>query len=222
MDGGADWTLSSVLQLSGRRSTSGFTTNRSRNLPEPTFKVPPSMRLPSLTVVFRRASIFALFLKRFRDYGCEPQYPHNQIYTDYTEQLTTGSEVTNSFSRNSNRIPGVQPHYPEDAREKVIYDQPTGRILVSAHILKDWLGGTSNALDNANLLSAPGYTLSNLSTHDDPPAGHGALSRLRFFFDIQNLANKTYAGIGKQHSPTHSTAPDSKTARASWHSPLVH
>jgi iron complex outermembrane receptor protein len=34
--------------------------------------------------------------------------------------------------------------------------------------------------------------LLNLSTHYDPPAGHGAISRVRFYFDIQNLANKTY------------------------------
>lgn len=47
-------------------------------------------------------------------------------------------------------------------------------------------------LDSANLLGAPGYTLLNLSTHYDPPAGHGALSRLRFYFDIQNLANEAY------------------------------
>jgi iron complex outermembrane receptor protein len=34
-----------------------------------------------------------------------------------------------------------------------------------------------------------------LSTHHDPPAGHGAPSKLRFYFDIQNLANRTYVAL---------------------------
>ena len=60
-------------------------------------------------------------------------------------------------------------------------------------------------MDNANLLSAPGYTLLNLSTHYDPPIGHGALSRLRFYFDIQNLANRTYVSSASNLTNTLNT-----------------
>jgi iron complex outermembrane receptor protein len=49
-------------------------------------------------------------------------------------------------------------------------------------------------LDNANFLSAPGYTLLNLSLHYNPLFAKGTLSRLSFFFDVQNLAGKTYVG----------------------------
>jgi iron complex outermembrane receptor protein len=82
----------------------------------------------------------------------------------------------------------VQPHF---LNARVIYDQSSGRLRgLGAYLETNWRD--SYVLDNANLLSAPGYTLLNLSTHYDPPAGHGVLSRLRFFFDVQNLANKTY------------------------------
>lgn len=46
----------------------------------------------------------------------------DQIYTDYTEQLTTGT-TTGSFNRSSNRIPGVQPNY---LNGRIIYHQPSG------------------------------------------------------------------------------------------------
>jgi iron complex outermembrane receptor protein len=47
-------------------------------------------------------------------------------------------------------------------------------------------------MDNANLLKAAGTTLFNLNLHYDPPADHGWLSRVHFYYDIQNLASRTY------------------------------
>ena len=111
----------------------------------------------------------------------------NQIYTNYTEQLTTAA-VTASFVRNNNRIPGVQPNY---LNGRAIYDQSTG-ILRGLGVFMEVNWRDKYPLDNANLLGAPGFTLLNLSTHYDPPGGHGAFSRLRFYFDIENVANKTY------------------------------
>lgn len=190
VDVGADWSLGSHLQA----SLTGFyewfhneqvTQSPGVNLQSYTFNAPASAHrgvdagldwhpLPqSLSGLRVRASYLY----------------DNQIYKNYTEQLTTGT-VTANFLRNGNRIPGVQPNY---LNGRAIYDQPTGVLRgFGGFVEVNWRD--NYLLDNANLLSAPGYTLLNLSTHYDPPAGHGALSRLRFYFDIQNLANKTYVG----------------------------
>ncbi|WP_348269646.1 TonB-dependent receptor [Edaphobacter paludis] len=111
----------------------------------------------------------------------------NQIYTNYRETITTGTQ-TGTFDRNGNMIPGVVPNF---LNTRIVYDQPRGKLRGFGGFLEaNWRDDYK--LDNANLLSAPGFTLLNLSTHYDPPAGHGLISRLHLYFDIQNLANKTY------------------------------
>jgi iron complex outermembrane recepter protein len=111
----------------------------------------------------------------------------NQIYSDYSEQISSGS-FTSVFHRNGNRIPGVQPGF---LNGRLLYDQPTGRLRgLGGFVETTWRDNYQ--LDNANLLKAPGYTLWNLDLHYDPPASHGRLSQLSFYFEIQNLANKTY------------------------------
>jgi iron complex outermembrane recepter protein len=50
------------------------------------------------------------------------------------------------------------------------------------------------SLDNANLIKAPSATLMNLDFHYDPAPEHGRWSRLHFYYDVQNLANRTYVG----------------------------
>ena len=188
IDAGADWSPNAYLQA----SLTGFyewfhneqvTQSAGVNLQSFTFNAPASAHrgveagldihpLPQALAGFRLRASYLY---------------DNQVYSNYTEQLTTGT-VTASFVRNSNRIPGVQPNY---LNGRVIYDQPTGALRgLGGFVEVNWRD--NYLLDNANLLSAPGYTLLNLSTHYDPPAGHGALSRLRFYFDIQNLANRTY------------------------------
>ncbi len=47
-------------------------------------------------------------------------------------------------------------------------------------------------LDNGNLLHAPGYTLLNLNLHYAAPARHGIFARTQFFYEVENLANKTW------------------------------
>jgi len=96
--------------------------------------------------------------------------------------------VTGVFRRDGNKIPGVVPNF---LNTRFLYDQPTGRLRgLGGFIEANWRD--NYWLDNANSLNASGFTLLNLSTHYDPPTGHGAISRLSFYFDIQNLANKTY------------------------------
>jgi iron complex outermembrane receptor protein len=188
VDGGADWSLGSTLQLSAALFYEWFrseqvTQSAGVNLQSYTFNAPASAHRGVQASVDWHPLPQSLTGLRLRG-----SYLYdNQIYTDYTEQLTTGT-VSNSFSRNDNRIPGVQPHY---LNARIIYDQPSGNLRgFGGYVETGWRD--SYVLDNANFLSAPGYTLLNLSTHYDPPSGHGALSRLRFFFDVQNLANKTY------------------------------
>jgi iron complex outermembrane receptor protein len=188
IDLGADWQLGSTLQASATGFYEWFhneqvTQSAGVSLQSYTFNAPASahrgveagidwhplsQRLPGAYV---RAAY---------------QYD-NQVYTDYTETLTSGA-ASASFNRGGTSIPGVQPNF---LNARLGYDQPTGRLRGFGGFLEaNWRD--NYRLDNANLLSAPGYTLVNLSTHYDPPAGHGALSRLRFYFDVQNLANKTY------------------------------
>lgn len=112
----------------------------------------------------------------------------NQVYTAYSEVLST-STMSRSISRSGNLIPGVEPHFL-DAR--VLYDQPDG-------IFKG-LGGFAEVtwrsdffIDNANLISAPGYELLNLEIHYDPPARLGWAHRLHTYFEVQNVTNQIYA-----------------------------
>lgn len=188
IDGGADWLLGSTLQLSAAVFYEWFrneqvTQSPGVNLQSYTFNAPASEHRGV------QASVDWHPLKNAGSgFRLRASYLYdNQIYTDYSEQLTSGG-VTNTFSRKDKLIPGVQPHY---LNARVIYEQSTGKMRgLGGYVETNWRD--SYTLDNANLLSAPGYTLLNLSTHYDPPAGHGAMSRLRFFFDIQNLADKTY------------------------------
>lgn len=111
----------------------------------------------------------------------------DQIYTEYTERLTTGA-VSASFDRGGKHIPGVQPHY---LNTRLIYDQPSGPLqglggYVEMNFRDDF------TLDNGNLLEAPGYVLTNLNLHYNAPPGLGFLSRVTWFFAAQNLFDKTY------------------------------
>jgi len=113
----------------------------------------------------------------------------NQIYTNYTERLTSGSQSA-TFDRDGNHIPGVIPNFL-DAR--LLYDQPTGRFHGLGGFLETNFRDEYD-LDNANLLQAPGYTLLNLNFHYEPPASRGLLRRMGLYFEVANLANRTYVG----------------------------
>ena len=192
VDVGAEWLLTSSLQA----STTGFyewfhneqvTQSPGVNLQSYTFNAPASAH--------RGVEVgldWHPFVQQFPGLRLRASYLYdNQIYTEYTEQITTGT-VTGNFTRNGYSIPGVQPNY---LNGRLVYDQPSGVLRgFGGFIEANWRDNYQ--LDNANLLSAPGYTVLNLSTHYDPPAGHGSLSRLRFYFDVQNLTNRTYVASG--------------------------
>lgn len=187
LDWGAEWTPSARLHISAAGFYEWFrnemvTQSAGVNLQSYTFNAPSSEHR-GLQTAFDWRPLAVLSGARLR----ASYLYNNQIYTDYTERLTTGS-VTAAFSRNGNRIPGVQPHY---LNGRALYDQSSGLLQgLGGYLEANWRD--TYLLDNANLLKVPGYTLLNLSVHYDPPADKGLFSRLHFFFDLQNLADRTY------------------------------
>ncbi len=121
----------------------------------------------------------------------QASYSYNDHhYTDFQERLTAGS-VSRLFDRDGNAIPGVIPTF---VNARVAYDQPDGLLRgLGGFVEVTYRDGY--ALDNANLLSVPAYTLANLNLHYDPPQdGDGPWSRISLFASVQNLFDRTYVG----------------------------
>jgi len=128
-----------------------------------------------------------------------------QIYRNYTENLSISAATVPAgyvaFVRNGNCIPGVVHN---DLNGRVVYEATSSRFGSMGSYLevnfrdKYWL-------DNANLLQAPSATVFNLDLHYDPAPGHGLWSRTHFFYDLQNLANRTYVGSASNATDTLST-----------------
>jgi iron complex outermembrane receptor protein len=111
----------------------------------------------------------------------------DQFYIDYTEQLSAGT-LTARFDRAGNKIPGVAPNI---LFTRLGYDEPLGPWKgLGAYVEYVWLDAFY--VDNANLLTAPGYGLVNLNLHYDTEVTHDYLKGAIFFFEVQNLLNKTY------------------------------
>jgi iron complex outermembrane recepter protein len=113
----------------------------------------------------------------------------DQFYVDYTEQLSASTgTLTARFDRAGNKIPGVAPN---TLFTRLGYDEPFGPWKgVGAYVEYVWLDAFY--IDNANLLKAPGYGIVNLNLHYDTEVEHSYLKGAIFFFEIQNLLNKTY------------------------------
>lgn len=112
----------------------------------------------------------------------------NQIYTNYTEVLSTSS-LSRRFSRSGNAIPGVAPHFL-DAR--LLYTQPDG-ILEGFGGFAEVTWRSTFWADNANRLAIPAYTLLNLEVHYDPPARFGWAHRLHSYVEVMNVTDQVYA-----------------------------
>jgi iron complex outermembrane receptor protein len=111
----------------------------------------------------------------------------DQFYTQFAERLSNGTAPA-LFNRAGNKIPGVTPN---SLFARVGYDQPAGTFK--------GLGGFVEVnyrdayyLDNANLLKAPGFAIVNLEAHWDPGLKVGPVSKIRAFFEVQNVFNKKY------------------------------
>ena len=120
----------------------------------------------------------------------EASYSYNdQHYTRFNERLSAGA-FTTLLDRDGKKIPGVIPSF---VNGRAGYDQPDGSLAgLGGFVELTYRQGY--AIDNSNLLKLPGYTLTNLNLHYDPPAGSGWLSRISLFASIQNLFDHTYVG----------------------------
>ena len=111
----------------------------------------------------------------------------DQFYIDYTEQLTAGA-LTRRFDRGGNKIPGISPN---ELFSRLGYDQPSGPWKgVGAFVEYVWKDAFY--MENANLLTAPGYALVNVNIHYNTEINHDYLKGAVFFFEVKNVLDKTY------------------------------
>jgi iron complex outermembrane recepter protein len=183
-DIGADWKPTSAVKL----SITGFyeffhnelvTQSPGANLQSYTFNAPASEhRGIEVAADWRPAPGWRYTMAYSYD---------NQIYTSYTEQLSARN-LTASFNRAGNRIPGVAPN---EFTARLAYDQPSGR----------WrgLGGFVEVqavdaffIDNANLAKTPGYATVNLNLHYNVDIPDPYLKNVLLFAEVRNVLNQTY------------------------------
>lgn len=110
---------------------------------------------------------------------------NDQVYTDYDELL---SGATSAVSRAGNKIPGVSPN---EVSTRLAYDQPAGPFKgLGTYVEYEWHDGFY--MENANLLTAPGYQLVNLNVHYTKEFTRGPVRSLMTYFEIRNLFDKAY------------------------------
>ncbi len=121
----------------------------------------------------------------------------DQRYTAYTERLTTGA-VSGAFNRDGNRIPGVTPSF---GTVRLIYDQPGGALRGLGGFVEG-VGSDAYGLDNAGLISAPGWVIVNADLHWQPPPELGLISRVRFYVNVQNVLDQRYVASASNITDT--------------------
>jgi iron complex outermembrane receptor protein len=112
----------------------------------------------------------------------------DEVYTEYTENLSPAANTVFSFNRAGNKIPGISPN---ELTARVGYDHDTGRLAgLGAFVEVQWKD--SFYMDNANLLKAPGYELVNLNVHYKTELASDTFKTLNMFFEVRNLFDRTY------------------------------
>jgi iron complex outermembrane receptor protein len=184
VDLGADWTPDRALKL----SVTGFyeffrnefvTQSPGAGLQNFTFNVPRSVH---------RGVEVAADWRPYPGWRLVAAYTYlDQFYIDYTEQLTAGA-LTRRFDRGGNKIPGISPN---ELFSRLGYDQPSGPWKgVGAFVEYVWKDAFY--MENANLLTAPGYALVNVNIHYNTEINHDYLKGAVFFFEVKNVLDKTY------------------------------
>jgi iron complex outermembrane recepter protein len=184
IDLGADWTPDRALKL----SVTGFyeffrnelvTQSPGAGLQNFTFNVPRSVH---------RGVEVAADWRLLPGWRLIAAYTYlDQFYIDYTEQLSAGA-LTRRFDRGGNKIPGISPN---ELFSRLGYDEPFGPWKgVGAFVEYVWKDAFY--MENANLLTAPGYALVNVNVHYDTEVDHDYLKGAVFFFEVKNVFDKTY------------------------------
>lgn len=111
----------------------------------------------------------------------------DQVYDEYVERLSAGP-FSRTFDRAGNKIPGITPN---NLTARVGYDHVFGRLAgLGGHV--EYMYRDKTWLDNANVIQAPGYTLTTLNLHYDARQYQGRLKGLHLLFEIRNVANKVW------------------------------
>jgi iron complex outermembrane receptor protein len=124
----------------------------------------------------------------------------DEVYTEYTENITNGAVF--SFNRAGNKIPGISPN---ELTARLGYDEMSGRLAgLGAFVEVQWKD--SFYMDNANLLTAPGYELVNLNVHYKTDLVSGYFKALSLYLEVRNLFNRTYVASANNIGDTVSAA----------------
>ncbi len=111
----------------------------------------------------------------------------NQLYDTYVERLSAGT-FSREFDRAGNKIPGITPN---NLTARLGYDHVFGRLAgLGGHV--EMLYRDKMWLDNANLIQAPGYTLTNINLHYDGRQYQGRLKGLHLLLELRNITNKVW------------------------------
>lgn len=122
--------------------------------------------------------------------GCRARVAYtydNQIYTEYTEQLSGGT-FTRRFDRAGHWIPGVPLN---ELTARIGYDVPAGPLAGFGGFAEYFLTDSFYA-DNANFLKIPGYQLVNLNLHYEADLPNSFIKKIGAFFEVRNVFNNTY------------------------------
>ncbi|HEY8008575.1 MAG TPA: TonB-dependent receptor [Methylocella sp.] len=111
----------------------------------------------------------------------------NQIYTQYTEQLSGGTR-TSAFNRAGHWIPGVAPN---ELTARIGYDVPVGPMAGLGAYAEYYLTDEYFA-DNGNLLKIPGYRIVNLNIHYDQDVQNSFIQKIGAYFEVRNVFDNTY------------------------------
>jgi iron complex outermembrane recepter protein len=189
VDAGVDWTSGPMLSAGVTGFYEAFRNELVSQSPGPnllnfTFNAPRSMhRGVEVTADWRPAPVALAGAHVIVAYTWD-----DQRYSAYVERLSTGA-VSVAFDRRGNLIPGVTPHY---LHVRAAYDHPAGVLRgLGAYIETNHRDAAF--MDNANLLEAPGYTLTNINVHYDPEFARGRRAGLHVFVEIRNVTDQVYA-----------------------------
>jgi len=196
-DVGFDWTPNNALKF----SATGFYEFFRNEL------VSQATRLAGITYTFNAPKSehhgveLAATWKSYSGWNFIAAYTYlDEVYTEYTENITNGAVF--SFNRAGNKIPGISPN---ELTARLGYDGMSGRLAgLGAFVEVQWKD--SFYMDNANLLTAPGYELVNLNVHYKTDLVSGYFKALSLYLEVRNLFNRTYVASANNIGDTVSAA----------------
>jgi iron complex outermembrane receptor protein len=125
----------------------------------------------------------------------------NQIYTQYTEELSAGSggtAVKSTFNRAGNRIPGVPD---QNFLVRFGYDVPNGD-LKGWGAYAEYNKQSAFFMDNANLVQAPSFDLVNVNLHYTHEVKNSFIKSISAYFEVRNITNETYVASANNITDT--------------------